>query len=204
MKHRFLILTIILSWSLFFVCPRAFAKLDDSTWRVPDERYNVEELTQDRLVIDEGDDELLDPADDPDGDDVLTEDDNCPLRPNPDQDDRDGDDIGDVCDLDDDGDGILDLVDNCPFEYAPDTDDGCPAEVVAELDVPEEGEEELLPEEESDYSAAYPTTPASVEALDNGACSLLLKGDEKSFSIVFWFILALSLVPLAIKRYPKR
>jgi M6 family metalloprotease-like protein len=38
--------------------------------------------------------------------------DNCPSVYNPDQADRDGDDIGDVCD-DSDADGIMDAVDNC-------------------------------------------------------------------------------------------
>ena len=39
----------------------------------------------------------------------------CPLTPNSDQLDTDGDNIGDVCDTDDDNDGVLDIDDNLYF-----------------------------------------------------------------------------------------
>ncbi len=76
----------------------------------------------------------VDPGNDSDGDGVPFELDNCPLLPNPDQADRDGDTIGDVCDScdacgvdgalgpdardcgshDEDGDGKGDACDPCP------------------------------------------------------------------------------------------
>ena len=80
----------------------------------------------DQAVTEEGvviDDFLIggyvdDEDDDDDG--ILDVDDNCPLTPNADQSDLDGDGIGDVCDDDDDGDGIPDSEDNCPT--TPNTD----------------------------------------------------------------------------------
>lgn len=50
---------------------------------------------------------------DADGDGLLDEVDNCPIHPNADQRDLDGDGLGDVCDDDMDGDGVLNAVDNC-------------------------------------------------------------------------------------------
>ena len=49
--------------------------------------------------------------------------DNCPFTPNPSQADNDGDQIGDVCDLDDDNDGVVDDKDNCTLIANPKQDD---------------------------------------------------------------------------------
>ena len=51
---------------------------------------------------------------DSDGDGVNDSVDNCPQIINADQNDLDGDGLGDACDADDDGDGIDDGTDNCP------------------------------------------------------------------------------------------
>ena len=66
-------------------------------------------------------------ADDLDRDGVATAADNCPLLPNPDQADCDGDAQGDVCDEDDDNDGLADDDDACVFSDVTPTVviDGC-------------------------------------------------------------------------------
>ncbi len=60
---------------------------------------------------------------DTDQDGVNNELDNCPMDPNPNQEDMDGDEIGDACDSvdnsDDDGDGVQNFEDNCPFVANP-------------------------------------------------------------------------------------
>jgi CSLREA domain-containing protein len=55
-------------------------------------------------------------ANDADGDGVLDGADNCPVDPNADQANLDGDPQGDVCDPDDDNDGVPDTPDNCPVD----------------------------------------------------------------------------------------
>ena len=51
---------------------------------------------------------------DMDGDVIADHQDNCPVNPNADQLDSDGDGMGDACDTDVDGDGVSNTVDNCP------------------------------------------------------------------------------------------
>ena len=80
-----------------------------------DEAVNFEGVVIDDFIVDG----YIDDEDD-DNDGILDEVDNCPLTPNADQADLDGDGIGDACDDDDDGDGILDEFDNCPTTPNPD------------------------------------------------------------------------------------
>ncbi len=60
---------------------------------------------------------------DKDGDGVLNAEDNCVNTSNPDQEDLDGDGIGDTCDDDIDGDGFLNANDNCPTTPNADQED---------------------------------------------------------------------------------
>ncbi|MEE2665627.1 MAG: thrombospondin type 3 repeat-containing protein, partial [Myxococcota bacterium] len=54
------------------------------------------------------------PPSDQDGDGIADLNDNCPLTPNPDQMNLDGDSFGDVCDADRDGDGVVNEFDAFP------------------------------------------------------------------------------------------
>jgi len=82
----------------------AFRIVFESDEAVTEEGVVIDDFVVSGYVDDEDDDD----------DGILDVDDNCPLTPNSDQSDLDGDGIGDVCDDDDDGDGIPDSEDNCP------------------------------------------------------------------------------------------
>ena len=60
---------------------------------------------------------------DSDSDGIADVEDNCPCIHNPEQEDLDGDGLGDVCDNDDDNDGVPDSGDNCPINYNSDQSD---------------------------------------------------------------------------------
>jgi cysteine-rich repeat protein len=69
------------------------------------------------------------PLADSDGDGVPDDVDNCPSHFNPNQEDIDGDMVGDACEIgppiaaDQDGDGVPDDVDNCPAHFNPNQED---------------------------------------------------------------------------------
>jgi len=75
------------------------------------------------LVCDDMDICPLDADNDADGDGLCESDDNCPDAANSDQNDLDGDGVGDACDPDADGDGVENGSDNCEFDSNPDQND---------------------------------------------------------------------------------
>jgi len=66
---------------------------------------------------------MCDGEEDWDEDGVLNLADNCPFTPNPQQENNDGDEWGNICDDDDDNDGLPDGADNCPFAANEDQSD---------------------------------------------------------------------------------
>ncbi|MBD3307031.1 hypothetical protein GF339_11485 [candidate division KSB3 bacterium] len=83
-----------------------------------------QQLTALAVLIDLGDPITLQAPSDPDHDGLLSAEDNCPLVANPDQQDTDGNGVGDVCEKDADGDGWADSLDNCPTVANADQADG--------------------------------------------------------------------------------
>ncbi|MEJ2163034.1 MAG: thrombospondin type 3 repeat-containing protein [Robiginitalea sp.] len=80
-------------------------------------------INQEGVVIDDLGVSGYEDDEDDDNDGILDVDDNCPLLPNANQEDTDGDGEGDSCDLDDDNDGIPDTEDNCPLIANPNQED---------------------------------------------------------------------------------
>ncbi len=74
------------------------------------------------LQLSTGTTSSLGDACDEDRDAVETDEDNCPTVANPDQHDRDEDNIGDACEPDTDADGAPDDADSCPFVAASPSD----------------------------------------------------------------------------------
>ena len=129
---------MIVGLFLFSLC--AYADVNDTDGdRLPDEWENMYNQTGNRLdpaLNDTDGDGTFDGDENPDNDGVPNYDeylkgtnpnkndtdddsscdyrDNCPLVPNPEQTNTDGDEMGDACDDDDDNDGVPDEEDNCP------------------------------------------------------------------------------------------
>lgn len=80
--------------------------------------WSFDPETQDYSATYREESDLLLARFDSDRDQVADDNDNCPLRPNPNQTDSDDNGVGDVCE-DTDEDGSLDPDDNCPFVANP-------------------------------------------------------------------------------------
>ncbi len=88
-------------------------------WDEVQNRFEVDETPLNDIVITLS----LQALSDLDADGVIDALDNCPRTANPNQDNLDGDDQGDACDVDRDGDLIFNGLDNCPLTFNPMQDD---------------------------------------------------------------------------------
>ena len=92
---------------------------------------------------------------DSDGDGIPDGSDNCTDTPNPDQNDNDGDTMGDACDDDDDNDGVLDVSDNCPFTSNSGQEDN-DSDTFGDACDPDDDNDGVLDEDDNcPYSANY-------------------------------------------------
>ena len=111
---------------------------------------------------------------DGDGDRVADVVDNCPLDPNADQADNDGDGRGDVCDGDDDNDGIGDRDDNCPLDANADQadNDGDGLGDVCDSDDDNDG----VADEDDACPQSDPSPTVVIDGCDSGVANLQIGG----------------------------
>jgi hypothetical protein len=89
---------------------------DDTTYYIQAIAYttNGNSNSKDELQLNVNKETVPEVCADHDEDGICDKDDNCVVVDNPDQENNDDDNYGDVCDSDDDNDGFKDDVDNCP------------------------------------------------------------------------------------------